>query len=158
LGLLEADAAERADTHAVANGGVSSIMRSDMLRVEQYLLLEQPFLRASCDLGSLSRGVHLPARRVSAAINGLMGLSVPEYVNLKRLAYLEQKLASDPQWLAFKVDTLAAQAGFASRAAFYKAFKRLGTYATPAEMLERYRKSGVEILSPSTGFASDEKI
>jgi AraC-like DNA-binding protein len=138
-----------------ANGGNDRTMRSDMLRVEQYLLLEQPFLKASCDLGSLSRGVHLPARRVSAAINGIMGLSVPEYVNLKRLEYLEQKLASDPRWLTFKVDTLAAEAGFASRAAFYKAFKRLGTYATPAEMLERYRKSGVEVLFPTTGVVSD---
>jgi AraC-like DNA-binding protein len=138
-----------------ASGGINGTMRSDMMRVEQYLLLEQPFLNASCDLGSLSRGVHLPARRVSSAINGLMGLSVPEYVNLKRLEYLEQQLASDPRWLTFKVDTLAAEAGFASRAAFYKAFKRLGSYATPAEMLERYRKSGVDILFPTTGDVSD---
>jgi len=130
------------------------IMRKDMLRMEQYLLLEQPFLKAACDLGSLARGVHLPPRRVSAVINGIMKLSVPEYLNLKRLEYIEQKLASDPKWLAYKVDTMATEAGFASRAAFYKAFKRLGSYATPAEMQERYRRGGVEILFPAVDVVS----
>jgi AraC-like DNA-binding protein len=108
-----------------------------MLRVEQYLQLEQPFLHPAFSLSDLSTALGLSTRSVSLAIKSTLGIGFPEYINKIRFAFLEQKLLSKPEMLQFSVDALAKSVGFSSRSGFYKAFKKNEKYDSPLQMIEK---------------------
>ena len=111
-----------------------------MFRVEQYLQLEQPFLNPDFSLTDLSSALNLPMRIVSTAIKSTLGMGFPEFINKRRVTYLEQLLLSKPEMLQFSVDALAKTVGFSSRSGFYKAFKKIENYDSPAQMLEQIKE------------------
>jgi AraC-like DNA-binding protein len=59
---------------------------------------------------------------VSQALNQVRGRTLHEYLTSWRVAEARRLLA-DPATDRFTIDALAESAGFASRSAFYKAFK-----------------------------------
>jgi AraC-like DNA-binding protein len=111
-----------------------------MFRVEQYLQLEQPFLNPDFSLTDLSSALNLPMRIVSTAIKSTLGMGFPEFINKRRVTYLEQLLLGKPDMLQFSVDALAKTVGFSSRSGFYKAFKKIENYDSPAQMLEQIKE------------------
>ena len=110
-----------------------------MFRIEQYLQLEQPFLNPDFSLIDLSSALNLPMRIVSIAIKSTLGMGFPEFINKRRITYLEQLLLSKPDMLQFSVDALAKTVGFSSRSGFYKAFKKIENYESPAQMIEHIK-------------------
>lgn len=108
-----------------------------MDRVEQYLQLEQPFLDPDFNLTDLASALNLPMRAVSIAIKSTRGIGFPEFINKIRIIHLEQVLLRKPEMLQFSVDALAKTVGFSSRSGFYKAFKKIENYESPAQMLEQ---------------------
>lgn len=111
-----------------------------MYRVEQFLQLEQPFLDPEFSVGDLSSALKLPSRSVSSAIKSSTGFGFPEYINKKRIAYLEKQLEIDPNMLTFSVDAMAKSVGFNSRSGFYKAFKKAGSNESPGKMITMIRE------------------
>jgi AraC-like DNA-binding protein len=111
-----------------------------MFRVEQYLQLEQPFLNPDFNLTDLSSALNLPMRIVSIAIKSTLGIGFPEFINKRRITHLEQLLLRKPEMLQFSVDALAKTVGFSSRSGFYKAFKKIENYESPAQMLEQIKE------------------
>jgi len=111
-----------------------------MSRIEQFLQLEQPFLDPEFGVIDLSRALQLPGRTISSAIKSTLGIGFPEYINKKRLSYLEHKLQISPELHNFSVDALAKMTGFNSRSGFYKAFKKNGPKDSPAKMIAMIRE------------------
>ena len=110
-----------------------------MFRIEQYLQLEQPFLNPDFSLIDLSLALDLPMRMVSSAIKSCLGVGFPEFINKRRVTFLEQLLLNKPEMLNFSVDALAKSVGFSSRSGFYKAFKKIENYESPTQMIERIK-------------------
>jgi len=124
-----------------ANDQVSQGEHADvMFRVEQYLQLEQPFLNPDFNLTDLTSALNLPMRIVSIAIKSTLGIGFPEFINKRRITHLEQLLLRKPEMLQFSVDALAKTVGFSSRSGFYKAFKKIENYESPAQMLEQIKE------------------
>jgi AraC-like DNA-binding protein len=111
-----------------------------MFRIEQFLQLEQPFLDPDFSVGDLSTALKLNSRTVSAAIKSTIGIGFPEYINKKRLIYLERQLQTNPDMLTFSVDAIAKSVGFNSRSGFYKAFKKAGVNESPGKMISMIRE------------------
>lgn len=114
--------------------------RRAMTKIEQYFQLEQPYLKHDFSLSDISKTLGLPMRTISAVIRSSSQTGVPEYINKRRIAYLEQLLTEKPEMLRFSVDALAKQVGFSSRSGFYKAFKKNGYYDSPAQMIEKIKE------------------
>lgn len=76
----------------------------------------------------------------------VLGTSFLEYINKVRFIYLEDQLMQKPKMLHFSVDAIAKTGGFSSRSEFYKAFKKMDGYESPAQMIEKI-KSGLVVKS-----------
>ena len=63
--------------------------------------------------------------RLSKAIKDHYGLSYSDYINGQRLNYIEEKIREDEVWKSYSIESMAFQAGFGSRAAFYLAFRKV---------------------------------
>lgn len=111
-----------------------------MLRAEQFIQLEQPFLDPGFNLADLASALDVPARTLSQAIKSTLGIGFPEYVNKIRISFLEQQLTSKPEMLRFSIDALARSVGFSSRSGFYKAFRKVDQYESPAQMIEKIKE------------------
>jgi AraC-like DNA-binding protein len=111
-----------------------------IVRIEQYLQLEQPFLNPDFTLSDLSQALGLPMRAVSTTIKSGFGVGFPEFINKRRISYLEKLLLNKPDMLQYSVDALAKSVGFSSRSGFYKAFKKIESYESPAQMIEQIKE------------------
>lgn len=127
-------------TLTIDNQEVENDLRDVLVRMEQYLQLKQPFLDPDFSLVDLSKALNLPMRQVSLVIKTFMGIGFPEYINKVRFTYLEEQLMQKPEMLQFSVDAMAKMVGFSSRSGFYKAFKKMGTYDSPAQMIAYMKK------------------
>ena len=111
-----------------------------MLKVEQFLELEQPFLSPEFSLNDLSIALNISPRVLSNSIKSAFGIGFPEFVNKRRVSYLEQLIQTKPEMIHYSVDALAKAVGFNSRSGFYKAFKKIEGYDSPAQMIERIKR------------------
>lgn len=110
-----------------------------MMRIEQYIQLNQPFLDPEFSLSDLSNALTLHPRIVSSAIKSTLGMGFPEYTNKIRFIYLEELLQKNAEMLDFSIDAIAKMVGFSSRSGFYKAFKKYSSFDSPNRMLDYYR-------------------
>lgn len=88
-------------------------------------------------LAALARRLSLPAHHLSQILNQHRGKSFFDWVNDYRVQDCQQKLL-DPAQDRFTIDAIAESAGFASRSAFYSAFRR-SVRVAPTEFRRRRR-------------------
>lgn len=99
-------------------------------------------------LAKLAARLDVPPQTLSQALNQRRGQSLTEYLTQRRLRDVKQRIL-DPANDCFTVDGLATQAGFASRSAFYKAFRE-SEGVTPAQY-RRLARGGGERLRIGAG-------
>jgi AraC-like DNA-binding protein len=92
---------------------------------------------ATLSLNDLASRLDSRPHLVSQALNQVKGITLHEYLATWRVADARRLLA-DPASDRFTIDALAESAGFASRSAFYKAFKA-SEGVTPTEFRARVR-------------------
>ena len=97
---------------------------------------QKAHLAIDLSLNDFAARVEQPAYRISQAVKSLYGLSFPETVKQFRIEEA-QRLLTLPETEVLTMEAIAADAGFKSPSAFYKAFKK-HTGTTPAA----FRKSG----------------
>lgn len=141
---LQQEVESQENTIIINNQDDDNDLKNVLVRTEQYLQLNQPFLDPAFGLTDLSAALNLPTRQVSQAIKLGLGMGFPEYINKVRFVYLEEQLVQNPEMLQFSVDAMAKMVGFSSRSGFYKAFKKMDAYESPAQMIEKI-KSGLVI-------------
>jgi YesN/AraC family two-component response regulator len=94
---------------------------------------EKPFLNPELSLPELADLLEISRNQLSAAINKIHGINFYEFVNRYRVEEVK-KLMRDPSNKHLKLISLAYDAGFNSKASFYRIFKQF-TDKTPTEFL-----------------------
>lgn len=92
-----------------------------LCRLDQLMLNDQLFLDPNLTMQRLAKRLHLPARKVSAAVNKAKGINISQYVNEFRLAYAADLLVSGNESVA----RIAEMSGFMTRSNFYREFQRV---------------------------------
>lgn len=93
---------------------------------------KQPYLKESLTLQGLANQLKVKPYRLSKAIKDHYDLSYSDYINGWRLQYIEEKIREDAVWRSYSIESMAFQAGFGSRAAFYLAFRKVHS-GSPAD-------------------------
>jgi AraC-like DNA-binding protein len=99
--------------------------------VETLFNEKKPYLRRDYSLDQLVRDTHIPRYALSAFINREYGMGFREFLNRRRIDYLEANL-DNPNWQNFTLEAVALECGFASRITFFKNVKQI-TGKTPSE-------------------------
>lgn len=102
--------------------------------VAQHLRDTMIFTDPNLTLDRLAKRVHLPARKISAAVNQSRGVNVSQYINEFRIAHAANLLVTTGD----SVTKIADASGFLTRSNFYREFQRIHGM-TPAA----YRSGGV---------------
>lgn len=113
---------------------VSEVSLSLEPQVNAFLRENHRFADPNLTLDKLAKRIHIPARKISMAINHASGMNVSQYINQMRLAHAAEMLlkSDDP------VAHISEKSGFLTRSNFYREFQRVyGT--TPAAYRDQAR-------------------
>lgn len=94
-------------------------------QLENFMQETECFKEKTIKVHSLAVRLGIPAYKLSLALNTFAKTSFNDFVNRYRIAYLKAHLEKQEFLQSFTMEALALQAGFASRSAFYKAFKKM---------------------------------
>lgn len=101
-------------------------------RIEEYLMHTGLYTNPDLTINILAREMTVPTGKISAAINKEMKKSFFDLINEMRVEKAKELLGNKINVLT--IEAIAYEAGFNSRASFYRAFKKC-TSLTPSEYL-----------------------
>ena len=110
------------------DGNAARVLLNDL---ETLMLAERPYLEPDLTLSSLAARLGLPANYLSQVINQQAGRNFYDYVNTYRVQAAKDALG-DPARRHASVLSIAMDAGFNSKSAFYSTFKA-HTGVTPTQ-------------------------
>lgn len=96
---------------------------------------EKPFLNKHLKLSDLAAMLTVPQHQLSQLLNQQLQTNFYDYINKFRVEEAERKLSA-PENKHFKIMSLAHDAGFQSKASFYRSFKKHYDM-TPLEFLDK---------------------
>ncbi|MBI1227010.1 MAG: helix-turn-helix domain-containing protein [Bacteroidetes bacterium] len=112
-------------------------------RVEKHMLEERPYLDALLKIGDLADTLDMPKHELSKVLNHAFGKNFFDYVNAHRVqAFIA--LRNNPRHAHLNIFDLAYQAGFNSRTAFNRAFRK-ETGFTPSEYFKDNPQHSTEL-------------
>lgn len=94
-------------------------------KIERYMREEEAFKDQTLSLKSLSEALGLTSHKLSSILNNQYQQNFMDFVNTYRIANLKEEIAKPGVMQSYTIETLAHNAGFASRSAFYNSFKKL---------------------------------
>jgi AraC-like DNA-binding protein len=103
-------------------------------RIELYLKETEAYTNPDITIIMLADGLNSPVERFSEAINKVLKKSFFDLINEKRVE--KAKLLLSKKLNEMTIEGIAYEAGFNSRASFYRAFKKY-TSLTPSEYVGR---------------------
>ncbi|MBO9593051.1 MAG: helix-turn-helix domain-containing protein [Niabella sp.] len=104
--------------------------------IERYIVGEEAFKNAGLNLVQVAGKLSVSPHKLSALFNNIYGLGFVDFVNRQRILYIQQQMVAKETMDHYTIEALAKDCGFASRSAFYSAFKKI-TGTSPAQ----YRNS-----------------
>ncbi len=105
--------------------------------IEEQLREKEPFTNPDLTLSAWAAALHLPESKVSLAINKVLKKNFYDLVNEARIKKAQMLLQQRKE---LSIEGVAYEAGFNSRASFYRAFKKY-TGLTPSGFLEAQEKA-----------------
>lgn len=108
---------------------------SDLQQLEMVMQESQPYLNAGLSLGELAQQVGLPSHQLSKVINDGFQKNFFDYINSYRIEAFKQRIRQGAHHER-TILSLALEAGFNSKTAFNRAFKK-HTGQTPREFLKQ---------------------
>ena len=119
-----------------------SALRADRVEprlsaLARLMSIERAFTNPDMTLAYVASRLGVPPYQVSQLLNQFLGRTFTAWVNEYRVADAKTQLL-DPANDRYTIEAVALDAGFRSRAGFYKAFKR-STGVTPTEFRRRRR-------------------
>ncbi|WP_316791679.1 AraC family transcriptional regulator [Pedobacter frigoris] len=102
--------------------------------IEEHLMRSGIYTNPDLTIGILAREMHISTEKISAAINKEMNKNFFDLINEKRVDKAKELLGNKINLLT--IEAIAYEAGFNSRASFYRAFKKC-TSLTPSEYLSQ---------------------
>jgi len=102
-------------------------------KLELYMSTEKPWLHQRISLQTLAANLGFTPHILSAIINKHYLMNYNDFINKYRIQYIHEMVKNDPLWRSMTLESIAIEAGFASRTACYNAFKKytgmsLGNY------------------------------
>lgn len=104
-------------------------------RLEQLMQIEKPFLQPQLSSQDTATALGIPLHHLSYLLNHVMFVRFTDYINEKRIQYMEQKIR-EGELKQFTLEALALSAGFNSRITFIRVVKKLKG-VTPSEYFRR---------------------
>ncbi|RVU25953.1 helix-turn-helix domain-containing protein [Sandaracinomonas limnophila] len=104
--------------------------------IDQYFSENEVFLNSQLTAELLSSALHLHSRTIGNSIRRKYGISFRDYINLKRLAYIEKNFLINGDYKKYSLDYIGECAGFGTRQSFYLAVKKHYN-CTPKEFFEK---------------------
>lgn len=103
--------------------------------LEKYIIDNQPFKDKNLSLATLAQALGSSAHKLSSLLNNHYHQSFKDFINSYRISMIKTQMANPINLQNFTIESLAYDAGFASRSAFYNSFKKvLGM--TPVEYVK----------------------
>ena len=103
-------------------------------RIEEYLVQTAAYTNPDITISTLSDNLSVPPEKISAAINRELHKTFFDLINEKRVE--KAKVVLSDKINRMTIEGIAYEAGFNSRASFYRAFKKY-TSLTPSEYLSQ---------------------
>ena len=100
-------------------------------QLEEYLRLEKPYLDPELTLTQLAERINISAHHLSQIINEQFQLNFFEYINQFRVEEVKSRI-SNPKYESYSLLGIAMDAGFNSKSAFNRVFKKI-THQTPSQ-------------------------
>jgi AraC-like DNA-binding protein len=108
-----------------------------LLRLDNVMRLEKPWLEADLTLGDLAKRAGLTPHNLSQLLNEELGQSFFDYINRNRVEEVKRCLL-DPAYASQTILDIALAAGFSSKTAFNSAFRQ-HTGVTPSHFRRQVR-------------------
>lgn len=102
-------------------------------KLELYMTMEKPWLQQRISLQTVAAKLDFTPHILSAIVNKHYLMNYNDFINKYRIQYIHEMVKNEPSWRAMTLESIALEAGFASRTACYNAFKKytgmsLGNY------------------------------
>lgn len=105
-------------------------------KIEDYIINQEAFKNIDLSLGKVAQELSVSPHKLSSIFNNTYQLAFADFVNRQRIKNVQQHMTDGAAMRNYTIEAMAKNAGFATRSAFYNAFKKI-TGITPAE----YRNS-----------------
>ena len=93
--------------------------------IETCMADHQLFKDKEISLNSLAKHLNFSTHKLSSLLNNQFDQKFMDFVNAYRINYIKEQIAMPGKLQHYTIETLANDAGFSSRSAFYNAFKKL---------------------------------
>jgi AraC-like DNA-binding protein len=93
--------------------------------IEKYMVEEKIFKVKDLSLNSLSKVLNLSTHQLSSLLNNHFQQKFMDFVNTYRIKHIKEQIAIPSVLHNYTIETVANNAGFSSRSAFYNAFKKI---------------------------------
>jgi AraC-like DNA-binding protein len=94
-------------------------------KIEAHLGKYHSYKEKNISLTSLASELELSTHKLSSLINNHYHLSFFDFINHYRIKSIQEQMTMPDKIQSYTIEALAYNSGFASRSAFYKAFKKL---------------------------------
>lgn len=104
-------------------------------QIQQYFELEKPYLINSLNINQVSVSLGIPSRELSFIINNHFGQRFTDFLNKYRIEHITKKMTRE--YISnYTIESIASEAGFASKSSFNLAFKKFNE-STPTEFIAK---------------------
>ncbi len=93
--------------------------------IENCMVENKLFKDKEISLQSLAKHLNFSTHKLSALLNNQLDQKFMDFVNFHRINYIKEQIAVPGTLQHYTIETLANNAGFTSRSAFYNAFNRV---------------------------------
>jgi AraC-like DNA-binding protein/CRP-like cAMP-binding protein len=108
-------------------------------QLEDYILQHKPYRKKDLKLSWLAQAIDITPHKLSFLLNNNYKLNFGDFINTYRINSIKEQMTLPQNLQHFTIESMAYEAGFSSRSAFYNAFKKLmGT--SPVEFSRNMKK------------------
>lgn len=94
-------------------------------QIDAYMQQQKPYTSKNISLPVLATALGLTTHELSVLLNSHYHLNFTDFINTHRIRHIQAQMASADNLKSYTIEALASEVGFASRSAFYNAFKKL---------------------------------
>lgn len=94
-------------------------------KIEDYIVRQEMYKMPDLSLEKMADDLSIATHKLSAIFNGTYQLTFADFVNRYRIKNIQRYLADRDAMHHYTIETLAKSSGFATRSAFYNAFKKI---------------------------------
>jgi AraC-like DNA-binding protein len=103
-------------------------------QLEAYILKQKPYRQKDLKMSMMAEAVGITPHKLSSLLNNHYQVNFVDFINTYRINSIKEQMTLPQNMQHYTIESMAYEAGFSSRSAFYNAFKKLmGT--SPAEFV-----------------------